>query len=178
MITIFDLETTGLRLAEGNDLSVQPYMVEIYAIQVDDNDNIIKEMHQLIKPPIPIPYVTTKIHGISDYDVRNSPTFVEIYKDLCEVFFESHTMVAHNLSYDKGVTIDELKRIGKEYSFPYPPINFCTVEQSMHIRGYRLKNGELYKIATGLEIIDAHQAKNDVLATFESYKWLKSQRKK
>ena len=48
----------------------------------------------------------------------------------------------------------------------------------MHIRGHRLKNGELYKIATGKELIGAHKAKNDVLATYESYLWLKSRSKK
>ena len=59
--------------------------------------------------------------------------------------------------------------------FPYAPIQFCTLEQSMHIKGHRLKNSELYTIATGKEIENAHQAKADVLATYESYKWLNDQ---
>ena len=111
--------------------------------------------------------------GITNQMVVKAPTFIEIYKKITEVFFRSHTVVAHNLTFDEQVLITELKRIGKEYHFPYPPIKFCTVEQSMHIRGYRLKNSELYKLTTGKEIIGAHRAKNDVLATFESYKWLR-----
>jgi DNA polymerase III epsilon subunit-like protein len=178
MITIWDTETTGLILPKGNDLSVQPHIIEIYAIQVDDEGKIAKELHTLIKPPISIPGFITKINTISDYDVRDAPVFSEVYKKICEVFFESHTSVAHNESYDRGMLINELKRIGKEFNFPYPPISFCTVEQSMWVKGFRLKNGELYKIATGKEIIDAHQAKNDVLATYESYKWLINKRRK
>ena len=97
MITVWDTETTGLLLPKGNDLAVQPHIIEIYAIQVEDQGEdqweIIKELHQLIKPPVPIPGFITKINTISDYDVRNSPTFPEIYKELCDVFFESHTSV-------------------------------------------------------------------------------------
>lgn len=172
-ITIFDQETTGLLKAKGSDILHQPYLTEIYAMQVDNKGNLIKEFETLIKPPIPIPNFLEKQIGITNEMVNTAPTFIQIYKKIIEVFFRSHTIVSHNLSFDEGVLINELKRIGKEHHFPYPPIKFCTVEQSMHIKGYRLKNGELYTIATGKEMVGAHRAKADVLATYESYKWLK-----
>lgn len=174
MITIFDTETTGLLKPFGNDLSVQPHMVEIYAIQVDEKDNIKLELDTLIKPPIPIPEFTTKIHGITDHDVTDAPTFAQAFIKIADAFFGSHTVVAHNLNFDLWIIIYELMRIGKEFQFPYPPIRFCTVEQSMHLRGHRLKNFELYKIATGKDLYNAHKAKVDVHATWASYKWLKS----
>ena len=173
MITIFDQETTGLLKAKGSDILHQPHLTEIYAMQVDEKDNLIREFETLIKPPIPIPSFLEKQIGITNEMVANAPTFLQIYKKIIEVFFCSHTVVAHNLSFDEGVLINELKRIGKEHHFPYPPIKFCTVEQSMYVKGFRLKNSELYKIATGKDIVGAHRAKNDVLATYESYKWLK-----
>jgi len=172
--TTIDTETTGLIEAEGTDLSLQPFLTEIYAMQTDAEGNIIKEVETLIKPPIPVPAIITKITGITDFDLKDAPTFIEVYKDLVEVFFCSHTMVAHNLSFDEGMLILELQRIGKEHHFPYCPIKYCTVEQSMHLKGHRLKNSELYQIATGKEIVGAHRAKADVLATYESYKWLLS----
>jgi len=177
IVTVWDTETTGLLKPEGNDEAIQPHIIEIYAIQVDGNGKILLELNTLIKPPIPIPEFITKINGISNNDVKDSPTFVEVYREVADVFFGSHSSVAHNETFDRGMLINELKRIGKEFHFPYPPISFCTVEQSMHLKGYRLKNSELYKLATGKEIINAHQAKADVLATWESYKWLKSQRR-
>lgn len=170
--TIIDTETTGLLEAEGTDLALQPHLTEIYAMQVDHEGKLIKELETLIKPPIPLPAIITKITGLTDYDLKDAPAFVEVYKDIVEVFFCSHTIVAHNLPFDEGMLINEFKRIGKEYHFPYPPIKFCTVEQSMHVKGHRLKNSELYEIATGKQIVGAHRAKIDVQATYESYKWL------
>ena len=173
--TIFDLETTGLLEADGTPLALQPHITEIYAMQVDDEGNLIKEIDTLIKPPIPLPAIITKITGLTDHMFKDSPVFAEVYKDIIEVFLCSHTMVAHNLSFDQGMLLNELRRLGKEFHFPFPPIKFCTVEQSMHIKGHRLKNSELYKEATGKEMVGAHRAKVDVLDTYESFKWLKGQ---
>jgi len=172
--TIFDQETTGLLRPEGSDERLQPHLTEIYAMQVNKKGELIREFESLIKPPIPIPTFLEKQIGITNEMVKNAPTFIEVYKEIMKVFFCSHTVVAHNLTFDEGVLIHELRRIGKEHHFPYPPIKYCTVEQSMHIKGHRLKNSELYKIATGKEIIGAHRAKVDVMATYESYKWLKA----
>lgn len=171
--TIFDQETTGLVQAEGSDQLYQPHLTEFYAMQVNNSGKLIREFDVLIKPPIPIPKFLEKQIGITNEMVKTAPTFLQVYKQIIQLFFCSHTIVAHNLSFDEKILILELKRIGKEYHFPYPPIKFCTVEQSMYIKGYRLKNNELYKIATGKDIIGAHRAKVDTQATYESYRWLK-----
>lgn len=173
LITILDLETTGLVRAKGSDQLHQPHITEFYAMQVLENGAMVREFETLIKPPIPIPKFLEKQIGVTNEMVANAPTFLQVYKKIINVFFQSHTVVAHNLSFDEEVLIIELRRIGKEHHFPYPPIKFCTVEQSMHIKGHRLTNSELYKIATGKDMVGAHRAKNDVLATYESYKWLK-----
>jgi len=172
-ITIYDSETTGLLKAKGSNQFQQPHLTEIYAMQVDGKGNLIREFDSLIKPPKPIQPHITKITGITDEMVATAPTFIQVYKQIMQVFFMSHTVVAHNLSFDEGVLVEELRRIGKEHHFPYPPIKFCTVEQSIHIKGHRLKNSELYELATGKQIDGAHRAKVDVLATYENYKFLK-----
>ncbi len=172
-ITIFDLETTGLIQSKGSDIIHQPHITEFFAIKIDDRYNVIKEFGTYIKPPIKIPLHIEKLIGITNEMVMDSPSFSDVYRSIVDMFFCSHTVVAHNLTFDEEVMRYELRRIGKEYHFPYPPIKFCTVEQSLHIKGHRLKNGELYKIATGKELIGAHEARNDVMATFESFKWLK-----
>jgi DNA polymerase-3 subunit epsilon len=176
MITIFDQETTGLIRAKGSDQLHQPHLTEIYAMQVDEKFNLVRDFGTLIKPPIPIPSFLEKQIGITNEMFANAPTFIQVYKNIISVFFKSHTVVAHNLSFDEGVLVGELRRIGKEHHFPYPPIKFCTIEQSMHLKGHRLKNSELYFLATGKEMVGAHRAKVDVLATFESYKFLKRQK--
>jgi len=173
-ITIFDLETTGLVKAKGSDQITQPYITEFFALKINTKDGSKQEFETYIKPPIPIPKFLEKQIGITNQMVANAPTFLDVYKMITKAFFCSHTMVAHNLPFDLEVLRLELARIKKEHQFPYPPIHFCTVEQSMHIKGHRLKNSELYEIATGKKLVDAHKARNDVMATYESYKWLKA----
>jgi len=173
MITAIDTETTGLLEAEGADISLQPYIIELCAIQFSDDFEIVNEIDTFVKPPRPVTPMITKITGITNNHVANAPIFAEIVRPLISVFFGSHTMVAHNLTFDLMMVVNELRRLGKEFQFPYPPVQFCTVEQSMHIKGHRLKNGELYELATGKTIDGAHRARVDVLATIENYKWLK-----
>lgn len=175
MITIFDLETTGLVKAKGTDIIHQPYITEFFGIKVNNNLEIVKEFETYVKPPVPIPHYIEKMIGITNETVAGAPSFSSCYRNIVDIFFGSHTAVAHNLIFDEEVLVCELRRIGKEHHFPYPPIKFCTVEQSLHLKGHRLKNSELYRIATGNEIVGAHKARNDVMATFESYKWLRSQ---
>jgi len=98
-ITIFDSETTGLLEAEGTDIALQPYFTEIYAMQVDDEGNIINELDTLIKPPIPIPLFITKKFGVTDHMLKDSPTFIEVYQELVGVFFGIHTLLLLTISH-------------------------------------------------------------------------------
>lgn len=174
MIVGIDTETTGLLEPIGTDLNLQPHIIEICAVQIDPKtEEIIKEVNTLIKPPIPIPAYITKINGITDEMVKTFPTFVEVYKEIIEIFLGAREVFAANLAFDEGMLITELQRLGKEYHFPYPPSKFCVIEQSMHLKGYRLKNSELYKLATGKTIEGIHRARADLMATYEVYKWLK-----
>jgi len=174
MITIVDFETTGLIRPDGNSLASQPHATQVCAVQIGEMEEVEVEVNTYIKPPISIPEHITKITRINDYTVQDAPTFGEIYLDLADAFFGSHTVIGHNITFDMHMLIIELKRLGKEFHFPYPPIWYCTIEQSMHLKGYRLKNGELFELATGKELIGAHDAKVDIMATYESYKWLKA----
>jgi DNA polymerase III epsilon subunit-like protein len=171
---MIDTETTGLLEPEGNDIRNQPYIIEVFVLKTTDEGVEESRYHSLVKPPKPLPEVITKITGLTDAALKDAPPFSLIYRDLVGIFFGAHTMVAHNLSFDLGVLTNELIRIEKQYQFPYPPIHFCTVEQSMYIRGHRLKLQELHQLATGkTEIENAHRAEFDVLALRDCYFWLK-----
>jgi len=179
---IFDTETTELTKAEGTSLDFQPEMIEIYCLKVKETlkksgkikYKKIDSFHSYLKPQFPIPKYITKITGIDEYTVADAPAFLDIFSKLKKFFRNTDTLVAHNLAFDKRILRYELERISENSNadFYWPKYDFCTVEQSMHIKGYRLKNNELYQIATGKEIVGAHQAKVDVNATFESYKFL------
>ena len=69
-IVFFDLETTGLQIAKDR-------IVEIAILKILPNGK--KESKRwLVNPTIPIPKETTEIHGITDENVANKPTFSEI----------------------------------------------------------------------------------------------------
>ena len=171
---IIDVETTGLLQHSGAPLINQPFITEICCIKIDYFFNQIDIFESFVKPPIKLPFHITKLTGITETNLYSAPSFPQIFKSLCNFFSDTKTLVGHNLSFDLMVLVQELKRLKKQYSFPYPPVQFCTLEQSVYLTGHRLKNAELYKIATGKELTGGHRAKADVLATLESYKWLKN----
>ena len=69
-IVFFDLETTGLQISKDR-------IVEIAIMKIYPNGNT-ESKSWLVNPTIPIPKDITEIHGISDEDVKNEPTFKEI----------------------------------------------------------------------------------------------------
>lgn len=174
VIAGIDTETTDLLKPIGTPLNLQPHIIEIYAAQINLTTNeIIREVDTLIKPPVPILEHITKINGITNDMVKDAPLFVEVFPEIVKVFFGAWEIFGANVSFDEGILITEFQRLGKEHHFPYSPQKFCIIEQSMHIKGYRMKNSELYKMATGKEIVGIHRAKADLMATYEVYKWLK-----
>ena len=75
-LVFFDLETTGTSITQDR-------IVEISMVKVmPDGETIVKTRR--INPRIPIPPTATAVHGITDDDVKDCPTFPEIAKSLAE----------------------------------------------------------------------------------------------
>ena len=92
----FDLETTGL----------QPVMhraIELSAVKFTSSGRVLGEFDELINPGIPIPEASSRVHGISEEDLRNkphAPSILEGFKEFlkepgCEVI-----LLAHNSEFD------------------------------------------------------------------------------
>ena len=84
---VLDVSTTGL--------SADDEIVEISLIDKFGNCLI----DTLIKPSKSIPASATAIHGITDNDVINAPSFSEIYPDIIR-FMKNRVCVAYNASFD------------------------------------------------------------------------------
>ena len=168
----FDTETTGLLRPSATDLYLQPYIIEIYVCKFDDEFTVVDSFHSLVKPPVPISEEITKITGIDNEMVRNAPTFIGIYHDLCDFFAGEKTIFAHNCTFDVNMLRNELARHGLQYKFPWPQEHICTVEASMPILNKRIKLLDLYKMATGKEMENAHRAEDDVRAMVKCIEWL------
>lgn len=167
---LMDAETTGLLRPSERPLSEQPFITEIYLLKKQGKKS--SRYHSMVKPPIPIPEECIEITGITDDMVKDAPSFAEIYYYISKFFLGTHRLVAHNVTFDSGVLEYELKRIDRVTKFPWPPEHYCTVEESFHIKGRRLKLSELHIIATDVDFKGAHRAKEDVEALERCYNYL------
>lgn len=172
MIVLLDFETTGLILPSSSDLALQPRVIEVGALKVDDDMCVVGEISELIDPQQMISDEITKITGITQSELNGKRKVEELIPELAEFFVGVHTLVAHNLAFDRDMLYFELLRTGWERRFPFPPNQVCTVDSTMHIKGRRMKLTELYQHTQNKPLAQTHRALDDVKALFECYKVL------
>ncbi|WP_273291108.1 3'-5' exonuclease, partial [Winogradskyella sp.] len=80
-ICFFDLETTGINISKDR-------VVEISILKVHP-DGKEETYTKRVNPTIPIPPEVTLVHGISDDDVADAPTFKDIAKDVHNMIKDS-----------------------------------------------------------------------------------------
>ena len=171
---VFDTETTGLLLPGLAPLDAQPRIIEFAAVKLDDfSFEEVETLEFLSEPGFPLPEEIIKITGIKDEDLNGQGSFAMWYKELCGFFLGEETVIGHNLDFDITMLRLELQRIGKEFMFPWPPNQICTVERSFQIRNARMKLGDLHKEATGEGFKDAHRAMADTQALATCVKWMR-----
>lgn len=95
-------------------------------ICVVENSQIVKTKTWLIKPPS-FPYFNQRnidVHGILPNDVKDSPTFDDIWYEVQDMMYGS-LMIAHNASFDAGV----LRSCLDYYGMFKPSINYlCSIQ--------------------------------------------------
>ncbi|MCY3873777.1 MAG: exonuclease domain-containing protein [Rhodobacteraceae bacterium] len=67
-----------------------------------ENGRITETYRRLVRPPRK-DFVFTCIHGLTWSDVRNSPTFPQMWPELRDSIDEEGFLVARNAPFDKGV---------------------------------------------------------------------------
>lgn len=123
----FDTETTGLIKKGIQDPNKQPRIIEIGLILATDEGETRAMYTTLLNPGEPLSPIITKITKLTDADLVNAPTFPEVLPELIAFFRRSNVLVAHNLEFDLGMLVFELRRIGWEHRFPYPSEHIDTV---------------------------------------------------
>lgn len=167
---IFDTETTDLIKPSAADLKSQPKIIEIGLIEIHADSGvatIFDETSWLINPGEKVTDEITKITSITNDMLVGKPSFIDILPELERKFLGVYGLVCHNLPFDIGVLIAELRRAGREHAFPYPPHQLCTVSAYSFIKGHNLKLVDLYKHVMGKELAQTHRALDDARALAE-----------
>ncbi len=173
---ILDTETTNLAAPEAAPIEQQPWVTEFAAIKVDDKLKEVERLEFLCRPKVPIPAEAVQITGITNEMVKDKPPFSAFVPRLIDFFLGERCMVAHNMSYDATVLRHELNRLGRVTAFPWPPVQICTVEQTLSIKGFRINLGDLHLELTGKPHKDAHRAMADVEALYRVVKELRKRK--
>ena len=151
----FDLETTGFN--HRKDRIVQ------FALVGSDTDGSHINLQSLVDPRVKIPPETTRIHGITNDDVRGMGDFSQHANEIGSMI-EDSIIVGHNvLQFDWRFLEVECVRAGMEVPVPRGIIDTLVLARRLRIPG-RHTLGHLCA-RFGIEISRAHQADADAGAT-------------
>lgn len=159
---IFDTETTGLVENRTLKLDRQPEIIEFYGVLIDmETGEVFRDLDLLIKPTKPVSEEITRITTITDEMVETAPSFRAVSNQIFDLIAEADCVIAHNLSFDCDMVEIEFERMGDKVAWPH---KVCTVEQTIHLKGYRLKLTDLHQYLFDEPFAGAHRAKADVQA--------------
>jgi DNA polymerase-3 subunit epsilon len=167
-LAVFDLETTG----------TDPQFDRIVEISITriETDNSSTTKTKRINPTVRIPPDATKVHGISDADVANEPTFDRYAKGIAS-FLEDCDLCGFNVSrFDLPLLMEEFKRANVEFSLKgrmildpmkiyhcYDPRTLSTaVEKYLH-RPHVGAHGAAADVAATIEVFNAMLMRHDDL---------------
>jgi len=155
-IIFFDLETTGINVANDR-------IVEIAYLKVEVNGNETSKTI-LVNPEMPIPKKSTDIHGISDEDVKDAPKFNEIAKSIAQEFEGCDLAGYNSVKFDIPLLAEEFLRAGVD--FDLKKRKFIDV-QIIFMKMEPRTLSAAYKFYCDKSLDNAHSAEVDTRATYE-----------
>lgn len=161
-IVFFDLETTGVSVG-------QDHIVEICLHKVMPDGTELTLVHR-VRPvdakgaTIHIPEVTTAIHGISDADVADKPTFKELADEIAAFIGDADLAGYNSNKFDVPMLVEEFLRVGHPFDMEHRRL--VDVQNIFHKMEQRTLKAA-YKFYCGESLENAHTADADTLATYK-----------
>lgn len=148
----FDLETTGLSAARHR-------VIEIGAVKLRAGRVVARKVW-LINPEQPIPTTVTRIHGLTDADVRGALPLREVYPAFA-AFVRGSILLAHNARFDVRFMAHEAHR----NALPCPPEPVLDTLRLLRKWYPELKSHRLQNVTDhlGIEPGRDHRALDDAL---------------
>ena len=155
-LAVFDLEATGTAITTDR-------IVEICVLKVMPDGKKINYTQRL-NPTIPISEEAEKIHGISNEDVKDAPTFADIAQELHRLLNDCDLGGYNSNRFDVPMLVEEFARVGIDFK----------LDNRKMIDAYqlflRMEPRDLqgaYRHYCNKTLENAHSAEADVMATYE-----------
>ena len=158
-ICFFDLETTGINISKDR-------VVEISILKIFP-DGKEESKTWRVNPEMSIPAEVTAIHGISNEDVADKPTFKELANEINAVIKDSDLGGFNSNRFDIPLLAEEMLRA--EIDFDMKNRLAVDVQTIFHKMEQRTLVAA-YKFYCNKDLTDAHSAEADTNATFEVLK--------
>jgi DNA polymerase-3 subunit epsilon len=120
---LFDTETTGLDPLTGDRV------IEIAALELENDLPTGRHFHCLIDPERDIPPEATRVHGIVIAQLRGKPRFAGVVTELLE-FLGDDPLVAHNAPFDFGFLNAEFARLSLPSLHPARMVDTLTMSKA------------------------------------------------
>ncbi len=158
-ICFFDLETTGINISKDR-------IVEISILKVFP-DGKEETKTWLVNPGVPIPKEVTAIHGITDEDVADKPTFKELAKEIYNMIKDSDLGGFNSNRFDIPLLAEEMLRADVDFDMKNRlAVDVQTIFHKMEQRTL----SAAYQFYCNKELEGSHGAEADTKATFEVLK--------
>ncbi|MCT4641193.1 MAG: 3'-5' exonuclease [Bacteriovoracaceae bacterium] len=161
-VVAFDLEMTGLS-------PLFDKVIEIAAIKLNP-DGSCESFHELINPLITIPEHTIQYHGLTNADLKDSPTFKLPLRQFNQ-FFGDLPLIAHNAQFDIGYII----RGNHEYNYKFSKssvFDSCKFARTVYkkIKDSKPDNFKLSTLSEYFNIpLNHHRALDDAIASLRVF---------
>jgi len=155
-IAFIDLETTGLNISTDR-------IVEIAILKLlpeGGRDTFIRK----INPGIPVPPKVTAIHGLTDDDLKEMPSFDQLAPEIIRFIGNSDLAGFNIVKFDLPLLVEEFLRYGIDFRLKGRKV--IDVQHIFH----KMEKRDLaaaYRFYCGKTIENQHSAMYDIMATEE-----------
>ncbi len=161
-LVFFDLETTGVTVGTANIVEICLHKVlpdgstesRVYRVRPVDANG--KTLH--------IPEATTAIHGISDADVADKPSFRELASEIAAFIGDADLAGYNSNKFDVPLLVEEFMRVGCPFDLKCRRL--VDVQNIFHKMEQRTLKAA-YGFYCGKNLENAHSADADTMATYE-----------
>lgn len=164
-LIFFDLETTGVQV--GHDHIVEICLLK--AMPGGQTDTRVERIRPVDAngQTVHIPEQTTAVHGITDADVADKPSFPELAQSLLEYIGDADLAGYNSNKFDVPLLVEEFLRAGIDFDLS---CRRCVDVQNIFHQMEQRTLVAAYRFYCGKELENAHSAAADTEATFEVLK--------